>query len=198
MSCLFLIVLGVCAVVRCLQPVEESLGIEWTRFKSQHGKAYTDEGEEMTRRVIWESNLAYIRKHNAEASLNIHDFTLEMNKYGDLTNEEYRSLMNGFKFNSNSTANLSGSIESTLDVDQPSVPSSVDWRKKGYVTEVKDQGQCGSCWAFSAVVALEGQNFKKNKKLISLSEQNLIDCSTKFGNNGCDGGLMNQGTVLMS
>ncbi|XP_053387369.1 procathepsin L-like [Mercenaria mercenaria] len=162
-----------------------ALDNEWLEYKNFHNKNY-QYGEEFTRRAIWEKNLDYIKQHNLEADRGVHTFWLGMNEFGDMTNEEFVRVMNGYKMatKTNGTAYLPPS--------HVSLPDSVDWRKEGYVTPVKNQGQCGSCWAFSTTGSLEGQTFKKAGKLPSLSEQNLVDCSTKQGNQGCQGGLMDQ------
>jgi cathepsin L len=96
--------------------------------------------------------------------------------------------MNGFRMRPSASKVVRTLYQPSLEA----VPDSVDWRTQGYVTPIKDQGQCGSCWAFSAVASLEGQHFKASGKLVSLSEQNLVDCSMAQGNQGCNGGLMDQ------
>ena len=105
-----------------------------------------------------------------------------------MTSEEFGAMYNGY----NMTNAMNKRRGTPYKMSAVKAPESVDWREQGYVTPVKDQGQCGSCWSFSAVASLEGQHFKKTGKLVSLSEQNLVDCSTKYGNMGCNGGLMDQ------
>lgn len=109
-------------------------------------------------------------------------FRLGINKFTDYTPAEYKKLL-GYK----PKGQLLLAEATELPVED--APSSIDWREKGAVTGVKDQGQCGSCWAFSSTGALEGHYFISNGKLPSLSEQQLVDCS-KDGNEGCNGGEM--------
>jgi cathepsin L len=158
-------------------------------WKEINNKRYSD-AEEHVRRATWESNLKIVRNHNLEADLGVHTFTLGMNKYADMTISEFVKVMNGY----NATARVQSNQDRHTFTFNPSLklPDTVDWRQQGYVTPIKDQGQCGSCWAFSSTGALEGQHFKQTGKLVSLSEQNLVDCSGDQGNMGCNGGLMDQ------
>jgi len=163
---------------------------EWNLFKTEHKKKYASAAEELGRFNIWINNADFIKKHNSEAALGKHSFTVRMNQFGDLTVREFSRMVNGY----NNTMKINLPSNNNLFEYDPTVnvPDSIDWRTSGYVTDVKDQGQCGSCWAFSTTGSLEGQHFKASGKLVSLSEQNLVDCSTKYGNQGCNGGLMDQ------
>lgn len=135
--------------------------------------------------MTWESHVYIINQHNQKADENVHTYRLAMNEYGDLTHLEFIRIMNGYN---GKPIKKSGHRQTLLK----DLPEAVDWRDKGYVTPIKNQGACGSCWAFSSTGALEGQHFKQTGNLVSLSEQNLVDCSSPEGNNGCHGGLMDQ------
>jgi len=173
----------------CTLALDITLNQHWKLWKNTHNKHYLD-AEEHVRRATWESNLKKVQGHNLQADLGVHTYWLGMNKYADLTITEFVKLMNGYNVTMRDQRNQDRH-EFTRN-PHVKLPDTVDWRDKGYVTGVKDQGQCGSCWAFSTTGSLEGQHFKATGKLVSLSEQNLVDCSTKQGNMGCNGGLMDQ------
>ncbi|XP_054277766.1 procathepsin L-like isoform X3 [Macrosteles quadrilineatus] len=159
---------------------------QWELFKIEHERVYGDEKEEYTRKEIFMNNLNFIREHNKKYERGEVTFTVGVNQFADMTNEEFRQRMNGFRMPEDyQSSGAKFEIDEYLEA-----PKTVDWRKKGAVTPIKDQGQCGSCWAFSATGSLEGQTYLKTKKLVSLSEQNLVDCSSKQGNEGCNGGWM--------
>ncbi len=124
---------------------------EWEAFKSRHQKQYNDKSEEYFRLKVFMENKHFIAKHNQRAANGYKSYTLAMNKFGDLLHHEFVSIMNGFK-ESYRTDSINGSTY--LSPMNAIIPDSVDWRTKGYVTEVKDQGHCGSCWAFSSVCLL--------------------------------------------
>jgi len=132
-------------------------------------------GDEYKQRLgIFLSNQRHVREHNAK---NL-GFKVAMNKFAALSPAEYRSML-GFKPINAKRADVAAA--------QPT-NDEVDWRTKGCVNEIKDQGQCGSCWAFSTIQSIEGCYAAQNGKLYSLSEKQLVDCCTACS--GCDGGLM--------
>ncbi|XP_066994144.2 cathepsin L [Anabrus simplex] len=167
---------------------------EWNTFKLQHRKKYTSPTEEKFRMKIFMENRNKIAKHNARFERGEVKYKLGLNKYGDMLHHEFTSALNGFNRTYKEELRKSLKIQGATFITPANVelPSAVDWREHGAVTPVKDQGHCGSCWSFSSTGALEGQHFRKTGVLVSLSEQNLVDCSTTYGNEGCNGGLMDQ------
>lgn len=170
---------------------EPSLDQLWEDFKSDHNKQYESDLEEQTRKEIFHGHLKLIKMHNYLHEHGKKSYRLGINEYADLEHHEFVGIMNGLlKTLSKPKTGTSTYLSPASGFVTLTLPDEVDWRQKGYVTPVKNQGQCGSCWSFSTTGALEGQHFKKTGKLVSLSEQNLVDCSEKWGNNGCNGGLM--------
>ncbi|XP_074600552.1 cathepsin L [Brevipalpus obovatus] len=160
---------------------------EWEAFKSMYEKRYANDTEEFFRKNIFLENKKKIARHNMRAANGFHSYHLGMNQFGDMLHHEFVRIMNGFK---KELRLASHNATTFMTPHHFTPPSELDWRQHGYVTPVKNQGNCGSCWAFSTTGALEGQHFRKTGKMVSLSEQNLVDCSKKFGNDGCEGGLM--------
>ncbi|XP_046576336.1 procathepsin L-like [Haliotis rubra] len=178
-------VVALLVAVAVAAPLDHALDGEWEIFKQTYGKVYSTD-DVVIRRLIWERSLQFIQQHNLEADRGLHSYRLGVNEYADMTSEEFVKQMNGYRMVNRTRKGATFLPPNNIGA----LPTEVDWRTKGYVTEIKNQLACGSCWSFSATGSLEGQNFKKNGKLVSLSEQNLVDCSKPEGNHGCGGGLM--------
>jgi cathepsin L len=164
---------------------------EWDTWKVSHKKEYDTKTEENFRLKIFMENKAKIERHNRKAASGKHSYHLKMNQYGDMLHHEFVATLNGFQMRQqNASAPRIVGASFLIPAHVEALPTNVDWRTHGAVTPVKNQGQCGSCWSFSTTGALEAMNFRKTGKLTSLSEQNLIDCSRSYGNQGCNGGLM--------
>lgn len=157
----------------------------WSQFKEEYGKSYETNAageDEESRFKIFKANVDSVNAHNANGL----SYTLGLNEFADLTPDEFASI-------------YIGGYRADLKSDEPSLPfpdigsenlnDTVDWVAKGGVTPVKDQKRCGSCWAFSTTGSVEGAVFAATGKLISLSEENLVQCDWLL-DHGCNGGLM--------
>jgi len=152
----------------------------WQHWKMRNGKSYGTDSEEQYRLSVFYANYKLVAEHQNDTSAT---YTIGLNKFADLTQKEFAATYLGMKKSQRTTKNYK-------NLSNVAVPESVDWRGK-LATPIKDQGQCGSCWAFSAVAGTEGAYAKANGSLLSFSEQQLVDCAGgKYGNQGCNGGLM--------
>ncbi|TSM77431.1 Cathepsin L [Bagarius yarrelli] len=185
------VLLVVAALVALASAASISLeDLEFHAWKLKFGKIYKSLEEEIQRKNTWLENRKLVLVHNMLADQGIKSYRLGMTFFADMNNQEYReSVSKGCLGAFNRTKKHSG-VTVLRQAWGADLPDNVDWRDKGYVTDVKNQKHCGSCWAFSATGSLEGQTFRKTGKLVSLSEQQLVDCSGKFGNMGCYGGWM--------
>ncbi|KAI5660658.1 hypothetical protein M9H77_19981 [Catharanthus roseus] len=161
---------------------DEVMGL-YESWLVEHGKTYDSIGEKSKRFEIFKDNLRYIDDQNSIANST---YKLGLNKFADLTLDEYVSMYLGTR---------PAAVESEERISDQYLPSatdtlpiSFDWRQKGAVTPVRNQGRCGSCWAFSTVSSVEAINAIVTGDLVSLSEQELVDCDTS--NKGCNGGNM--------
>jgi len=157
----------------------EELSTLWSTWKAQNEKTYSAI-EEAKRFAIFADNHFKVIKFNEENDTP----KLALNKFADLTASEFKSQQASCAFTADEEI-VNQNIYTFPEVG--ALPAAVDWRNKGAVTPVKDQGQCGSCWSFSTTGVVEGNYFLQNNELLSFSEQQIVDCDTDQ-NEGCNGG----------
>lgn len=160
---------------------DDSLKAEFNTWCLANNKQY-GKGESETRFNIWKENYAKVVAHNAKNA----SYTLGMNLFADLSSHEFSSIYLGAK---KPTGGANCPAPNLLAVKYP---ETLDWRNEGRVNPVKNQGQCGSCWAFATIASLEGLH-AAHGSLLSFAEQQLVDCSSSYGNAGCNGGWVQDG-----
>jgi hypothetical protein len=163
-------------------------------WKQEFGKTYTDLTEEAHHFLTFLDNWKMINDFNIAGE---ETFTMRLNQFGDLTGDEFKLYIHGHDGSCMKKRSVSERIEMNEVTPDVNAPTSIDWTNyngASYVTPVKNQGQCGSCWAFSTTGSIEARSAIKNSQTGSsipeLSEQQLVDCSGSYGNQGCNGGLM--------
>jgi len=167
--------------------VPTNLDAEWQAFKREHGRTYTGLVD-VLRKVIWQKNVLKVALHNRLYDLGLKSYTLAVNKFADLTHEEFVKTHASYR-----PPTIRATRRQYQAQADATLPESLDWRDEDVVTPVRDQESCGGCWAFSAIASLESQVIMVTGEEVDLSEQNLLDCSHEHGNEGCGGGFVDGG-----
>jgi len=152
---------------------------KWEAFKAKYGKVYNGEDHEAEHKAVYEANMQWAAENSNDAT------QFGENQFADLTQAQYR-VAAGLGYKASALKQLPHL--GVHEYNGEELAATVDWTTKGAVTPVKDQGQCGSCWAFSTTGGMEGAWQIASGSLTSMSEQQLVDCSTQ--NAGCNGGSM--------
>jgi cathepsin L len=165
----------------------DQLNSDWEQWKLIHKRSYSIV-EDKLRKEIFSANAERIASHNRLFDLGLKSYRMGLNKFSDMTPTERAEKFLGGKL----PASFHGAGPAHIPSGRP-LADDVDWRTKNIVTEIKNQGSCGSCWAFSTTGSVEGQHALATGKRVSLSEQQLVDCTTvePYNNAGCGGGWMN-------
>ncbi|KAJ1266539.1 hypothetical protein BS78_08G159500 [Paspalum vaginatum] len=168
----------------------------YQRWAAEHGRTHKDPATKAYRYKAFKSNAEFVDSYNAAAAAAAANSSVRLgtNRFSDLIDEEFESMYVGGA----RTKRFKGAIPGFMYAGLSDVPDSWDWRAKGAVTDVKDQGNCACCWAFSAVAAVEGIHAIKTGNLVSLSEQELLDCSTGVKNRGCNQGDMEEAFLYIA
>jgi len=155
----------------------------FNHWKLSYGKIYATAEEEAHKFEVFTQNFHFVQNWNQDPT---QTSQVGLNEYADLNTAEFGALKGCLGMSQPSSPILPVPERALEEVSAP--PASWNWATQGAVTPIKNQQQCGSCWAFSTTGTLEGLNFINNKNLLSFSEQQLVDCSGSYGNEGCDGG----------
>ncbi|CAL4885003.1 unnamed protein product [Urochloa decumbens] len=157
----------------------------FTSWSVKHSKIYASPKEKVKRYKVFKQNLMHIAETNKKNG----SYWLGLNQFADIVHEEFKTSYLGLKPGLSKMTAPARPPTTFRYANAVNLPWAVDWRYKGAVTPVKNQGKCGSCWAFSTVAAVEGINQITTGKLVSLSEQELMDCDSTL-DHGCGGGIM--------
>lgn len=178
--------LALCAAASASAKSPREYEGEFERWMARHHLTIGDALDFARRLENYIANDMFITAHNKK--FEYAGIELGHNEFSHLSHDEFKARMNGFEM---PPGYLQGRLAKRKDnvLQDVKVPDSIDWVEKGAVTPVKNQGQCGSCWAFSTTGAVEGAAFVTDGKLPNLSEQELVDCDDN-GDMGCNGGLM--------